>query len=126
MASGGPWYPPDWAEIQERVIQRAGERCQTCGAPRGALGYRAEGRFIVVDTDEAALQCVQAGRWNDLIRVVLVVAHVDGDTTHNEDSNLRALCRGCHNTYDALLRAEHAKQTRRRKQIRAGQQEMGL
>jgi 5-methylcytosine-specific restriction endonuclease McrA len=38
-------------------------------------------------------------------KVVLTVAHLDHDPTHNDPANLRALCQKCHNRYDAPMRA---------------------
>ena len=57
-------------------------------------------------------------------RVILTVAHLDHDTTNNARENLRALCQRCHLRYDAQLHAMHAAQTRRRRQVEAGQLEM--
>lgn len=39
--------------------------------------------------------------WRDPIQIVLTIAHVDHDPTHNDLSNLRALCQRCHNVWDA-------------------------
>jgi hypothetical protein len=47
--------------------------------------------------------------------VVLTIAHLDHDTTNNEDSNLAALCQRCHLTYDAKLHAENSRWTREAK-----------
>ena len=57
-------------------------------------------------------------------RVVLTVAHLDHDTGNNDPGNLRAMCQRCHLTYDAKLHAAHAAQTRRRRQVDAGQLEL--
>lgn len=39
-------YPLDWKQIRERVFRRAGGRCERCGVPQYAVGYRdGEGRF---------------------------------------------------------------------------------
>lgn len=45
-----PWkrelYPPTWPEIRARILARAGNRCEKCGLPQYAVGYRDEdGRF---------------------------------------------------------------------------------
>lgn len=40
-------------------------------------------------------------------RVILTIAHLDHDPTHNDETNLRAWCQRCHNTYDAKERAKN-------------------
>jgi 5-methylcytosine-specific restriction endonuclease McrA len=54
-------------------------------------------------------------------KVILTIAHLDHDATHNNPENLRSLCQRCHLTYDAKLHAQHAAETRRTKQAQAGQ-----
>ncbi|HSS97891.1 MAG TPA: hypothetical protein VLK33_12715 [Terriglobales bacterium] len=55
-------------------------------------------------------------------KVVLSVAHLDHDTTHNDRSNLKVLCACCHLRHDAKHHAENAKRTRQRKKKLAAQQ----
>jgi 5-methylcytosine-specific restriction endonuclease McrA len=50
-------------------------------------------------------------------KVVLTIAHLDHEPSHNERSNLMVACQGCHLHYD---RAHHA-QTRAARLERAGQ-----
>jgi hypothetical protein len=93
-------YPPGWDQISAYVrIVRAGGACEWCGAWNA---------YPNPDTGS---------------RVVLTVAHVDHDTVNNDLGNLRALCQACHLRHDAHLHAQHARQTRRRHQINAGQLE---
>ena len=47
--------------------------------------------------------------------VVLTIAHLDHDPSHNDPGNLRAYCQRCHNAYDAPHRRAHAARTRRRR-----------
>ena len=85
-------YPANWkTEIRPAILRRAGNRCEFCGAANGQP-HPATGS-----------------------RVVLTIAHLDHDTTHNAPENLAALCQKCHLTYDAALHAQHARATRRRK-----------
>ena len=90
-------YPPDWKLLRQRILQRAGHRCEWCGAenyePHPVTGSR----------------------------VVLTVAHIDHDVTNNEPDNLAVLCQRCHLTHDAGLHAQHAAETRRRRREEAGQ-----
>jgi len=91
-------YPADWEQISLYV------------------------RFI-----RAAGACEQCGAWNGYpnpetaARVMLTVSHTDHDVTHNDLGNLQALCQACHLRHDAQLHAQHARQTRTRRQIHAGQ-----
>ncbi len=95
-------YPDDWEQISRDVRARADNRCEFCGAVNGQP-HPVTGS-----------------------KVVLTVAHLDNDPRSRDPDRLRSLCQRCHLTYDAQLHAKHARQTRRRKQIEAGQQEMGI
>ena len=90
-------YPKDWQAIRNHILTRAQNRCEFCGAantqPHPETGSK----------------------------VVLTIAHLDHDPSHNHFDNLKALCQKCHLTYDAKLHAKHAAETRRAKQRQAGQ-----
>ena len=87
-------YPPNWkTEIRPSILERAGHRCE--GSPRYP-DCRAENYQPHPVTGS---------------KVILTIAHLDHDTTHNESDNLKAWCQRCHLTYDAQLHAE----TRRKK-----------
>ena len=91
-------YPPDWEQISLYVRWvRAQGQCESCGAWHG---------YAHPETGS---------------RVVLTVAHLDHNTANNDLANLRALCQACHLRHDARLHAQHARQTRTRRQIVAGQ-----
>ena len=89
-------YPENWKALRYDILERSEHCCEFCG---------------VANHGET-----QSGK-----RVVLTIAHLDHDTTHNEPDNLRALCQKCHLTYDAKLHAQHAAITRRNKKEAAGQ-----
>ena len=57
-------------------------------------------------------------------KVVLTVVHLNHDTWNNKWSNLRAMCQRCHLTHDAKEHAAHASETRRKRQIEAGQTQL--
>lgn len=70
-------YPPDWPEISRRIrYERAGNRCDWCGARNGQPHPRTGSK------------------------VVLTVAHLDHTPENCDEDNLRALCQSCHLGYD--------------------------
>ena len=93
-------YSPEWPAIRARILKRADNCCEWCGA---------ENYWPHPETGSS---------------VVLTVAHLDHDIGNNSDDNLAALCQRCHLRYDARLHAQHAAETRRRKLIEAGQMEL--
>ena len=87
-------YAKNWkSEIRPRILARAENRCEWCGAenyqPNPATGSK----------------------------VVLTVAHLDHDITHNQDENLKALCQKCHLGYDAKLHAKHRREKQHKQQL---------
>ena len=93
-------YPADWPAISRRIRERAGNRCEFCGA----VNYQPHPK---------------TGK-----RVVLTVMHLDHDPQNCADDNLKAGCQPCHLGYDARHHAVNAAATRRRKRIAAGQMEL--
>lgn len=93
-------YPPDWKKIRERILIRAKDRCENCGAINHSYikrkGYNWE--LCLPDEDETT-------------KIVLTIAHLDHDK-HNwqvKDEQLRALCQRCHLQYDLPRHTENRK-----------------
>jgi 5-methylcytosine-specific restriction endonuclease McrA len=84
-------YPSDWPEIRARILDRADNHCELCGA----TNY--EPHPLTGST------------------VVLTIMHLDHDPTNNHPDNLKAGCQRCHNRYDAPMRAAGRRQRRREK-----------
>ena len=82
-------YPKDWRAISLRIRERAGNKCEGCGAKNG------EPHPITGS------------------KVVLTVAHLDHTPENCADDNLKAWCQKCHNSYDAPERARGIKERRR-------------
>lgn len=79
-------YPPNWPAISRHIrFVRAKNRCEVCGAqnykPHPVTGSK----------------------------VILTTAHLDHNPANCEESNLKAMCQKCHNTYDR----EHRQATRK-------------
>lgn len=115
-------YPSDWPAISARIRERAGNRCEWCGARNGAVGYRDEGGvFHELSPTEADATVAEGGQ---TVRIVLTVAHLDHAPSNCDDNNLAALCQQCHLRYDRHEHARHAAETRRRKLEEAGQRRL--
>jgi len=103
-------YPPDWPAISLRIrTVRAAGRCECLGeCGRGTH----EGRCPNRNGQPA---------YGTGSKVVLTVAHLDHTPERCEDSNLRAMCNGCHLHYDRDHHRETAAATRRAAIEAAGQ-----
>lgn len=101
-------YPKNWKEIRQRILERAGNKCEFCGVENYAVGYRDEdGNFVESVGMQQEADEIDGEK---LFKIVLTVAHLDHDPINCDPSNLRALCQKCHNNYDK----EHRRQTRRK------------
>lgn len=95
-------YPSDWKAISLRIrTDRAQGRCECLGeCGRGTH----TGRCPNLNGGQA---------YGTGSRVVLTVAHLDHTPEHSDDSNLRAMCQGCHLHYDRDHHAATRARTRR-------------
>jgi glyoxylase-like metal-dependent hydrolase (beta-lactamase superfamily II) len=106
-------YPKDWKSIRQRILERAGDRCEFCGVENGAIGRRKRDgsfeRFPGTGVEAAALNAIR------LTRIVLTIAHLDHTPENNANDNLRALCQRCHLAHDRPHHLRNARVTRLRK-----------
>src|ERR1051326_3977182 len=72
-------YPPNWREIRDACIERAGYRCELCGIPQGWLTFSKQGKPYLI---------------------YLSAAHRSPYQTSRPDAELMALCQACHRRYD--------------------------
>ncbi|MGW4648090.1 hypothetical protein [Kitasatospora sp. NPDC004289] len=103
-------YPKDWPEISKAIrFERAGGRCE-CTGECGRLSHpgRCPNRHGEPAYDSRKI-------------VVLTTAHLDHTPENCDPANLRAMCQGCHNNYDAAHRRETRARTRRATTEDAGQ-----
>lgn len=133
-------YPPNWADISRAVRERAGQKCEACSVPNGAIICRSKSdksRYIVWHgtSDEWLLDGSDDFDRKDFdrrktTRVVLTVHHVGaphpdgraGDPRDKMDvrpENLKALCQRCHLLADLPHHIDNAKRTRADKAARA-------
>jgi len=119
-------YPRDWKAISKRIREeRAGNQCERCKAPNGQTIARGmaqhAGTYMLEDGEtfnDATGAYLGPNRGSEyeldrMVRVVLTVAHLDHDPTHNDDSNLAALCQKCHLAHDREHHQKNAAATRR-------------
>lgn len=108
-------YPDNWKEIRQGILEEAGYKCEECGIPDHAVGYRdAEGNFIpaagnyYIELDCAREMVKHYNEWcsdgEKWIVIILTVAHLDHNPENNKRENLALLCQQCHNRHDAKTR----------------------
>lgn len=100
-----PPYPPNWKEISLAIRARSGGRCEC----QGECGlHSTHGPRRCTEMNGAAAIWAKG-------KIMLTVAHLDHDPTHNDHSNLKALCQRCHLRYDQKQHMTSAHLTRDRK-----------
>jgi hypothetical protein len=83
-------YPENWKWLSKQIVKDAGNRCELCYAPNGALIHRPK-------TSEYPWYSVENTRPGDkIIKIILTVHHIDSDKKNNTKQNLIALCQKCH------------------------------
>ena len=126
-------YPKDWPQISKRIREAAGNKCEKCAAPNGAMIKRIKSEDWLPDpvymTEDGCIYSAEDGRLlgkdypaayeQDYVKVVLTVAHLDHTPENCADENLRAWCQRCHNAYDAPMRRAGIK-TRAKQKLAAG------
>ena len=118
-------YPENWkSEIRPRILERANNKCEFCGVENHSAIFRGtiNGKEVYQNDKADVFNAenseymftdyyaeIEAPETRKAIKVVLTVAHLDHDTTNNDDSNLKALCQRCHNRYDIKQRVHNRK-----------------
>lgn len=87
---------PEWKAARAEVRERAGDRCEQCGAKNGATGWRmATGRFV-----DIGVCSVERPANTRLIFIQCGCAHLNNVAGDDRPENLAWLCRGCHLHHD--------------------------
>ena len=107
------FYAREWKSvIRPRILARAGDRCETCGAPNHKIVIRYDrlpgwwfdiktGAAVRPDgTIETHVRGSEMPADYRLVRIVLTVAHLNHVSGDDRDENLKALCQGSHLRYD--------------------------
>jgi 5-methylcytosine-specific restriction endonuclease McrA len=120
-------YPKNWPQIRASILERAGHKCEQCGAPDRTTIWRGmnedAGLWALVVEDHLRLYCETTGeergwawgydREGRPVKVILTIAHLDQQPENNDPSNLKALCQRCHLAHDRVDNQTKAKATRR-------------
>ena len=98
-------YCKDW-KLRSRFIRfyRSKNKCEVCGLPNYSHINKYTRELCLPDDD-------------DVIKIILTVAHLDHDIKNNSFFNLKAMCQRCHLRYDS----KHHANTRRKKLININQ-----
>jgi hypothetical protein len=123
-------YPAEWEAISLAIRERAGNKCEWCNVPNGAVGARdRRGEWH----DAHAIEHMNStdgeiafGEFPRMVKIILTVAHLgtphaDGTPGDKHDKmdcrpeNLAALCQRCHLNYDRDEHMANAARTRLRK-----------
>jgi hypothetical protein len=115
-------YPKNWkSEIVPAIRERSGNRCECTGQ----CGVRHPTLVMVQGNDPDAPGVIRepnrCGKENgdpiemgaDKPCIVLTVMHLNHQPEDNRPENLLHACQGCHNRYDAPMRAAGIKARRR-------------
>lgn len=131
-------YPPDWPAIRDRILRRAGWRCECgdCKARQYSVGVwekRDDGTFVWGPlwgqndnprTYAEARQVAADEHWSrfgdeigdvKIIVIVLTIAHLNHDPTDCRPENLAAMCQRHHLAHDHALHMANSQATRRAK-----------
>lgn len=131
-------YPKDWKAISQRIRDRAGNCCESCGAPHGELIVRDhpidQHRWRIATMSDLENDDDDAPK---VVKIVNTVHHIgapypDGtpgdrhDKMDCRDDNLTLLCQKHHLLADLDIHIANAAATRRRRRVEAGQLEMEI
>lgn len=94
---GGGTHSKEWKAFRATLLDRAGNCCE--GTDQHPDCRAANGQ-----------PHPETGS-----KVVLTIAHMDWDESHEDPERCRALCQRCHNHWDASHRRKNASVTMRRK-----------
>lgn len=102
-------YPANWPQIRQRILDRAGHRCESCGVREYTVGYRsADGELVplIVGENYAEANALRHRMMEVMSRRLIVIrlttAHLDHDEWNHgvTDDRLACLCERCHFHHD--------------------------
>jgi 5-methylcytosine-specific restriction endonuclease McrA len=114
-------YPRDWQQIRARILSRAQNRCEQCGAPNRTMVMRDSTTYMLADgqvfeaTTGEKLGLARGSEYPGTrsVLIVLTIAHLDHTPENCDESNLLAFCQRCHLAYDKTHHIANSRATRR-------------
>lgn len=121
---------PAWKAVRERILARADNKCEACGAPNRVVVTRICGwwrspadhlwRHADVDGEiidwhlPAAAEAFERPATGEAraVEIVLTIAHLNHTPGDNRDANLAAYCQWCHFAHDQALHVANSRATR--------------
>lgn len=109
---------PEYEAQRRRILERAGVRCEQCGAPNHRILLRVAGWWFdrscgVWHGPGGQVLIATVRFWKGCrtrrVKIVLTMAHLDHDPSNQGDDNVKMLCQWCHLNYDKLHHAETRK-----------------
>jgi len=112
-------YDPLWLEkIRPDILKRDNYHCSFCGVPHKSYIHRERNgkwyQIPIADLEQEKSLKVK------IVRIILVIAHMDHNIKNNDYNNLRALRQRCHLNYDRPIHKVLRKATfaAKRRQLR--------
>ena len=114
-------YHPKWRLISKLVrYRRAHNKCEKCDILNHSVVKRlkdktyrfpsqAEWDMIHSSIKDGGHNMTSSLKKHGFTKIVLTVAHLDGDKTNNRFSNLMALCQRCHLAHDMTQHVRNRK-----------------
>lgn len=100
-----PFYGQAWRTVtRPRILARAGDRCEACGAPNHRKVVRLAASWSLLG-ERTWFHPDGLKPWR-VVRIVLTIAHLNHVAGDDRDENLKALCQWCHLHYDRDHHAE--------------------
>jgi hypothetical protein len=122
-------YPSNWNQISAEIrFTRARNRCEMCGIANNLIIKRyknqtwrqacpAEIEMVFSRIKNSRTSFTESLKYHGLVRVILTVAHLDHNPENCDETNLKAMCQKCHNTYDARHRRQTIRDSHQRGQL---------
>jgi hypothetical protein len=91
-----------WQARRERLLARAGNKCERCRVPNGKVVERAHRDSWKHGEHWYSPDGFPPRAWRKVrtLRIVLTMAHLTHDPLRNDDEDLAMLCQWCHLNYD--------------------------
>jgi 5-methylcytosine-specific restriction endonuclease McrA len=92
-------YSEDWRDIiRPDILKRDGYKCKHCGVSNRKLFVKEGSKRVFIE--DTFMHSYYLTKGIKISKIVLSIAHLDGDVVNNNYLNLAALCQSCHLVHD--------------------------